>query len=234
MTKITEQNAIRVLEVVDKGLTYGLGNPKPGKMCVEAAVCFAFGERHDDNPKCVDGYLVGFKIDLNDQEAWKSKLSRARGLRRLAIAQLGTADKFDDVRFQKLVIDLVARTILPNMIRADASRKDYFQIGGEFDDFKEEAEELAAKLERRGAAACVVNAIPIRLASRNLMQELVAQRAKGLSIAWTEPMLVAHCEGVVQILIKMKTQGSKFLYLTETPQTAPKIVAKPKRKKVTA
>lgn len=51
--KITLQQAKRVLQVVDAGLCSGIGTPEPGKMCVEAAVCFALGQPFGDDPACV-------------------------------------------------------------------------------------------------------------------------------------------------------------------------------------
>jgi hypothetical protein len=41
--KVTEELSRKVLEVVDAGLVSGMGEPTPGKMCVEAAVCYAMG-----------------------------------------------------------------------------------------------------------------------------------------------------------------------------------------------
>jgi hypothetical protein len=45
MTEITRDIATKVLETVDAGLVSGVGEPKPGLMCVEAAVCYALGLR---------------------------------------------------------------------------------------------------------------------------------------------------------------------------------------------
>ena len=90
--------AAKVLEIVDAGLVYGLGDPEPGKMCVEAAVCYAMGLPHGDQPNCVAPSLRGFKIRLNDA-AWSSPAARAKGLRRLAVAQLGSAGALDETAF---------------------------------------------------------------------------------------------------------------------------------------
>jgi hypothetical protein len=47
-------------------------------MCVEAAVCYALGLPHSDNPPCV-GYAVRqYKIRLNDSN-WSSNEARAKG-----------------------------------------------------------------------------------------------------------------------------------------------------------
>lgn len=89
---ITPQIVRHLIQVVDKGLTEGMGEPVPGAMCVEAAVCFAFGEPHGDAPRCVRWNVAALKITLNDYSEWGTRLARAKGLRRLAVAQLGSID----------------------------------------------------------------------------------------------------------------------------------------------
>ena len=84
-TEITQAVAAKVLNVVDKGLTMGLGEREPGQFCVEAAVCYALGLPHGDNPDCVAPTLRALKIRLNDA-SWSSNQARAKGLRRLAAA----------------------------------------------------------------------------------------------------------------------------------------------------
>lgn len=108
---IDEALCSRVLEVVDKGLTQGLGTPKPGKMCVEAAVNYALGLPHGDNPSCVGTAVRAFKIRLNDSH-WSSDEARARGMRKLAIAQLGS-DQIDQLEFSTYVVIETIRQILP-------------------------------------------------------------------------------------------------------------------------
>lgn len=98
-TPITRDLAFRVLNIVDQGLTSGVGQPKPGKMCVEAAVAYALGEDHNDQPTCVDEDLREFKINLNDAYGWNNTKSRARGLRAIAIAQLGSAGRLNWQQF---------------------------------------------------------------------------------------------------------------------------------------
>lgn len=83
--------AERVLYMVDGGLVCGIGDPFRGQMCVEAAICYAMGEEHDDNPSCVHPIVRNTKIDLNDL-LWSSNKARAKGMRRIAVAQLGSKD----------------------------------------------------------------------------------------------------------------------------------------------
>ena len=122
MIEITEKVARKCLEVVDAGLVSGLGNPVPGQMCVEAAVNFALGAPHGDEPKCVAPTLRSLKIRLNDS-MWSSDQARAKGLRRLALAQLGSAGTLDEAEFRKRVVTLAIKVYVPIALRAAASMK---------------------------------------------------------------------------------------------------------------
>lgn len=116
--KLTKALARKVLGVVDKGLTRGLGKPEPGKMCVEAAICYAFGWEHGDDPECVTDAVRDYKVQVNDQN-WSSKAARAKGMRRAAVAQLGS-ESLKEGRFQRRVIRLSASTVLPPVVLAVA------------------------------------------------------------------------------------------------------------------
>ncbi|MGH8164181.1 MAG: hypothetical protein ACREP1_07610, partial [Rhodanobacteraceae bacterium] len=117
--RITKALARKVLNVVDAGLVSGLGKPIPGKMCVEAAVCFALCLPHSDNPPCVGDAVRAFKVRLNDAK-WPSNAARTQGMRKLAIAQLGS-DRIDQVAFAKIVAEQTIRRIVPLALRAAAS-----------------------------------------------------------------------------------------------------------------
>ena len=113
--KITKKIAQKVLEIVSKGLVKGLGKQEEGKMCVEAAVCFALGLPHGDKPPCVGSEVRKFKIALNDCD-WSSNEVRAEGMKALAIAQLGS-DKIDQDIFIELVNFECITKILPVIIK---------------------------------------------------------------------------------------------------------------------
>jgi len=113
---ITVDQARKILETVDEGLTNGMGVPVPGHMCVEAAVCFALGKPHGDDPGCVSPALRIFKIGLNDSP-WSSNAARANGLRRLAIAQLGSKDVLDDAAFTARLARRTVQVIVPAALR---------------------------------------------------------------------------------------------------------------------
>jgi hypothetical protein len=117
--EINRELAIKVLSVVDKGLCRGLGTPEAGKMCVEAAVNYAMGLPHGDNPSCVSPAVRSLKIRLNDKN-WSSNAARAKGMRRLAIAQLGTAGQIKDAEFVKAVAKMTIEKIVPRALRSAA------------------------------------------------------------------------------------------------------------------
>ena len=117
--EITRDIAKKVVETVDQGLSSGLGKPVPGQMCVEAAVCFAMGLPHGDNPHCVGAAVRAYKIRLNDAQ-WSSNAARAAGMRRVAVAQLGS-DQIDQVEFTKELTLQVTRQLLPIALRAATS-----------------------------------------------------------------------------------------------------------------
>ncbi len=139
--KPTLKIAQKVLETVDKGLVKGLGMQVPGKMCIEAAVCFAFGLPHNDKPPCVGKTVRDFKIALNDCD-WPTDADRTKGMRELSVAQLGS-DTIDQKKFLEKVgfkcIKNILPVILENSLNEDKDHK-YFKE-------KINAEELVAVIK---------------------------------------------------------------------------------------
>jgi hypothetical protein len=117
--EITEGVALKVRDTVAAGLVEGAGKPVPGQMCVEAAVCYALGLPHGDDPGCVAPSLRRLKIRLNDSR-WSSNQARAEGLKRLALVQLGSLGVVDDAAFRRRVIDMTIRKAVPIGLRAAA------------------------------------------------------------------------------------------------------------------
>jgi len=148
--EITLDQARKVLEVVDVGLCKWIGSPVPGEMCVEAAVCFALGQPHGDKPQCVNAAVRRFKIVLNDAK-WSSNQARSAGMRKLAIAQLGTSDpSFGDKRFVEVLVEQTIRKIVPHALRVAAKTAK--------DERKAFLEEAALRCERDGDRAAAWNA----------------------------------------------------------------------------
>lgn len=241
--EITEELAGKVLQVVDQGLVAGLGRPIPGQMCVEAAVCYAMGERHNDKPTCVDQYLSHLKIQLNDSRIWTSHKARAKGLRRLAIVQLGTKDCLDIHSFLDLVLEHVVKNIVPHAVSDDLFTKmgfskalcEYFDLG-DTEPFTKGVAGIGDSLSYLFLSeSAIVSAIQSLGATINVEHPLVKIEyllSPVLSLInynqtinydgplfdvrnSREQLLSEFCEAVVQILVKMETPGSKFLYLTE-------------------
>src|SRR5690606_18668453 len=110
--KLTKEIAQKVKETVECGLSLGLGRPIPGEMCIEAAVCYAYGLPHSDNPPCVGSAVRKFKIRLNDSD-WSSNKARGNGMIKLSIAQLNS-NTLDQKEFTKRVtIGIINKIIAP-------------------------------------------------------------------------------------------------------------------------
>jgi hypothetical protein len=199
--EITPAIAAKVLEVVDAGLAYGIGKPVPGQMCVEAAVCFALGLKHGDDPECVSRAVRSLKIRLNDS-SWSSSHARAQGLRRLAIAQLGSRNTINDVEFARRVAELAIRKYVPAALRSAAST----QTDAEHRDALLAA---ANRCETEGAEQAARDAADA--AAAYAAADAAAARAVDAAYA----TLAAFAEDVVQILVSMNAPGCQFLNLTE-------------------
>jgi hypothetical protein len=113
---ITKQVIDKIDEVLSRGLCVGVGT-QGGQVCVEAAICEALGEPHGDNPSCVEESVRAFKIRLNDSRRWISPESRAKGMRSLAIAQLGSKGVVDGREFSTRIANKTIRRLLPTLAR---------------------------------------------------------------------------------------------------------------------
>jgi len=231
--KLTKSHARRVLEVVDAGLVSGLGLAKPGKMCVEAAICYALELPHGDQPECVANCIRRYKIRINDA-AWSSNAARAVGMRRAAIAQLGS--DFLDLpenrqlrkEFVMYLAEQVIRQILPVALRAAALRfKDKIQA--------EKMVEAALRCEKEGTRKAAQNARAVAAAAAAADAAAAAADAAAAAAAAAaayaaaayaakrkarDEILNIAAEICVQACIKFKTPGSKWLDLAPKQKAA--------------
>lgn len=77
----------------------------PGAFCVQQAVSKAIGlPKLGDNPSCVGNAVTSFGIALNDRE-WYTDKARAKGMRRFAIAELGS-NKLNQREFKSLLVKM--------------------------------------------------------------------------------------------------------------------------------
>lgn len=197
---VSRELAARVLEVVDAGLVKGLGSPQPGKLCVEAAVCYAMGLPHSDQPSCVLPALRALKIGLNDA-AWSSDNVRAAGLRRLAIAQLGS-DTLDAVVFAERVAMHSVRIVLPRALRLAGLEPEALKC--------EQAENPSAAARAAARAAYAADAA---YAAADAAHAAAYAAARDSFLSW-------YVEEVVQILIAMDAPGCAYLDLAPLPAAA--------------
>jgi hypothetical protein len=226
--EIDAKLAKRVLEVVDAGLCKGVGNPKPGEMCVEAAVCYAMDLPHGDQPTCVSPAIRVLKITLNDAN-WSSNAARAKGLRRLAVLQLGSKDNFDDIEFAQRLVPLAkkyaeyaaanaafaAKYAAANAAaNAAAKAAEYAKYAAEYAEY---AECAAANAECAAANAAFAAKYAAANAAKYAAEyaKYAAEYAKYAAFAARDKILADFAEDVVQILIEMKAPGVQFLSLTE-------------------
>lgn len=119
--EITPDLVSKINTLLNEGLVRGKGVPSPGNMCVEAAICYALDLDHSDDPQCVNYALRSYKINLNDAY-WSTKTARGKGMKRLAILQLGTSEGFDEAYFAE---QLVLRSI--NTVLALYLKERYFE-----------------------------------------------------------------------------------------------------------
>src|ERR1700677_4630392 len=219
MDTITEAIAIKVRDTVDLGLVKGKGSGKPGDICVEAAVCYAMGLPHSDDPPCVSRALRQLKIVLNDA-SWSSNEALTKGMRRLAILQLGTRDTLDDIKFSKRVTTATIRTIIPLALRAAASIHTQMEN-------KEDLERAALNCEINPAAdaaaaaadaaadAVVAAARAAARAARTAARAARAAARAAVDAAAADEVLIAFAKLVENILIDMNAAGAQWLYLLD-------------------
>ena len=104
-------------EALSRGLCAGVGS-RDGQMCIEAAICYALDLPHSDDPLCVTSSVRSFKISLNDSNKWKSAESRAKHLRDLGIAQIGSKGVVDSNEFSKLLAEKAIKVLIPQLFRS--------------------------------------------------------------------------------------------------------------------
>ena len=206
MITITKKHIAKINSLLDAGLSSGLGKPKPGQMCVEAAICYALDLPHSDDPGCVMGGLRRLKILLNDSR-WSSNKARAEGLRRLAIAQLGSKGEVDEREFAKRVARLAIQTCVPAALRAAARRL----TGGHPTKLLALAAKCEAEPTEANAREANKAAAAAAYAANAAADAAAYAYAAAAAYAYADQILAAFAEGVVQILIEMKAPGCKWL-----------------------
>lgn len=239
--KLNRKTVERVLRTVDKGLISGKGEyANPGAMCVEQAVAYATNEVDPgsfdptDNPACVSYNLSMLKISLNDGLRFDSVKERARVLRRVAIAQLGSRndgkynlnwDRFRDLlteRLRLLQYELnykMARTVIKD------------ETAEKMIDVMAELERRDINFEKRAALREMFNemfdtelwdsSVEYALEEEDNLYRFFneyAERAVELRMFRTgEAALKWAVEQIVQVLRELRVPGTRYLHLTRAP-----------------
>lgn len=106
MKKITLTHITNLLKLFECGLVNGAGHGV-NHFCVQQAVHRVMDddlknhEKSDRPPNwCVQERLRGFGIHMNDADGWRDNTARAEGLKRFAIAELGSS-KISGAEFHK-------------------------------------------------------------------------------------------------------------------------------------
>ena len=246
--EITEEIAIRLRDLIDLGLPIGMGKPVPGEMCIEACVCFALGLPHSDKPlDCVAGVLNSLKISLNDKEGWGTPQNRAKGLRRLGLAQLGSAGILNELEFAKRIAEMTIRKVVPIALRTIVNQTPAIRAAISV---CETEGTMAGALQARDAAYAYVlsanvadvaihasNASNVAIHASNVadvadvaiyaaadaaaIYAVRAANAAADTVDASTPYttLSWFAEECVQILIDMKAPGCKWLYLVPLETT---------------
>ena len=220
--KVNKQLAKKVLQVVDQGLSFGLGEPIPGQMCVEAAVCYAMGRPHGDKPICVARAVRQAKITLNDM-TWSNNKARAKGMRRLAIAQLGSTD-IDIEAFKRALLDEMVVILLPYVIKAvkrDLKDKELITLLEELSKKKSEnwKKAIGKDFLRRLEYGCVVQYSLLKLLEARNPERMIHSMGYCLEDVKIGPTmnkrLTQIADGMEAALHKCKTKVSKWVSLCD-------------------
>jgi hypothetical protein len=242
--QITVEDARKVLALVDAGLVAGIGKPIPGQMRIEQVACSVLGLLNDDDPQCASRALRLLEIRLGEC-GWSSHKARGKGLRRLALAQLGSAGPgLDDSEFSKRTATLAITKFVPLALRAAASihthaghKQAMLDAANKCETEGAEAPARARKVANSAscyagdAAGDAANAAAYAAAyaayaayTANPTAAAAAAAAAADAYAYAANAARAHArdqvledfaEGVVQILIEMGAPGCQWLSLTE-------------------
>jgi hypothetical protein len=215
--KITKAQALKVLETVDAGLVNGIGEPKPGHMCVEAAVAYSLGYQFNDQPKCVTESLISTKIYMNDSKVWYGKnwgqsddpkvaKIRSHALRRIAIAQLGSRGIISNKQWELALLDYY-KSKIPLSSKEKKKKADFIKrVEGILSKVKSGQKVNEYKIHYSDRFTEMEDEIQDRLFDTDVFGVLDVK-----TIAKAKQVI----EDLVQILIKLKSPGTKFLFLTE-------------------
>lgn len=186
-----------------RGLSKGMGD-RNGQMCIEAAVCAALDLPHGDDPNCVSYSVRSFKIALNDS-TWSSSEARAKGLRNLGIAQIGSLGVVDNVEFSSCLVKKTIQVLIPELFRElfpenekclEAARR--CELEG-----SAEAAESARDAADRAAAASAARSAAFSARAANSAVNVVRQS--------DDKYLIMSADLALDVLKELKSPGCDWI-----------------------
>jgi len=204
----------KLIGVVRKGLSCGLGEAKPGKMCVEAAVCYAYGLPHNDNPPCVGNAVRAFKIQLNDS-TWTSPKARAKGMIELSIAQLNSNTIDQKVFSEELMLaairtrgaEIAKKYDLTEIAKTLKTAKTFTEVYDMLITVRDTAEDEKKEFMQKLICGCTSSVTGKADYVADAYAQLQGQHRR------TNVYLIEAAQLCLKILKKMKSPGCKYLYL---------------------
>lgn len=197
--------------ILARGLSHGMG--KAGQqVCIEAAICETLGLVHSDDPKCVAASVRIFKITLNDSD-WSSPEARAKGLRDLGLAQLGSLNVVDDAAFVSLLSKKIIGKLLPRLFRTVFPDNALCLNAADYCE-REQTEEAAARAAEAAEAARAAGA---RAAAETMWAaaraaEAARQAARGAEpVVKTDNYLILAADLALETLRELNSPGIALL-----------------------
>lgn len=217
--EITDEIARNVLSAVDGGMVSGLWDP---------------GEERRDTPERIALTLRTFTVGLNYAASWPDSATRAKGMRRLTLAQLGSRGHLDEIVLAGELADLAnswtdgilypkAHAIYAQAWADNAATyaavADGTHVASDTDDAHIAARAAAAHAAHAANAVAYVDAtyaasnVGHRAQASYVPLSISHIEAAAMNASIAAGSLSRMAEDVVQLLIHLKAPGAKWLEL---------------------
>lgn len=220
--KITENKVCKLVSNIKCGLQGGgIGDPEPGKMCVQSAIAYSMGLPFNDEPECVEPGLGAIDIYINDLN-WTSNKARAKGMIREAISKLGS-NKLNVFKLHSQIFVEVLQVCLNNgMAGYWTKRNKDIDVWDENEDLYHNASgwKNFDSIPNNGLIAIFKHVIDwdsYLLSSGDITTNLLRKtinvgKIKGERL---DRFLTEVCDAIEQVLVELKSPGTRYLYLVK-------------------
>ena len=183
--------------ILSRGLCSGLGD-KNGQMCIEAAICASLNLPHGDQPPCVTPAIIRYKITLNDAK-WSSPVSRAKNLRALGIAQIGSLGIVNGQDFVNKLQHKTISILIPDLFDTLYPNK--------FTELVNECRSTGDKLACRKLAAAATDVAAAAAAT----YATVATYAAAADVDKSDKYLIMSANLALEVLKELKSPGCDWI-----------------------